>query len=484
MAYAHQIIYTSCRRGIESAGDGLQVFSYDGSLPEAGFDVGVGFHRLLPFDVPRWVGESSFGYTPVEGCGAVWATNTKLAHDYMGPGGRAGNVLRHAVAMPLEDLDFYPVGLAYADFWRHSMHFEEVNSEEPPLLLPMVEAEPSSVLEEREIRWSLTGVREMEAAALLARAAVHAASAGRAIAISDDAEEALRWVALATYSLPLTLARQVSFVVGCDNLATAGAALCGITQSDFDAYTPGYMRASCLTFDPASCQLEDPAGLLEPLDFEDDPLPREVPGAAFAQLVERGWRELPEELERFRDLCERDLELNLDLADMDAAVQVYVATRMGLYRAADPAATLAFIEQRGSDELKREIAASALESLPKFDTAMQEAVVRFAMRCWRGFDMTGRRYLQAAISTMMTVEPNKTYAFLDVLARITGQSEEADEAPSLHEMQQFLHGAPAAGQAAHPFACRQGGKASGKKEHRPLLGGRGGFPFGKGKGKR
>ena len=51
MAYAHQIIYTSCRRGIESAGDGLQVFSYDGSLPEAGFDVGVGFHRLLPFDV-------------------------------------------------------------------------------------------------------------------------------------------------------------------------------------------------------------------------------------------------------------------------------------------------------------------------------------------------------------------------------------------------------------------------------------------------
>lgn len=484
MAYAHQIIYTSCRCGIEGASDGLQVFSCDSSLREAGLDVGVGYHRLLPFDVPRRVGESAFGYTPVEGCGAVWATNTKLMHDYMGPGGRAGNVLRHAVVMPLEDLEFYPVGLAYADFWRHSMRFEEVNSEEPPLPLPLVEAEPSGALEEQEVRWSLSGVREMEAAALLARATVHALSAGRAIAILADAEEALRWVALATYALPLTLARQVSFVVGCDNLATAGATLCGITRGDFDAYTPGYVRTSCLVFDPASCQLEDPAGLLAPLDFEDDPLPREVPGAAFAQLMERGWRELPEELARFRDLCERDLDLSLDLADMDAATQVYLVSRMGLHRAVDPAATLSFIERRGSDELKRKVAASALESLPTFDREMQEDVLRYVMRCWRDFDVTGRRCLQSAISTMMTVEPNKAYAFLDMLARIAGQPETDSEALFPHEMQRPLRNTSVAERTAHPRACGRGGKASGKKEHRPLFGGRGGFPFGKGKGKR
>ena len=169
MREAHQIIYTSCRRGIQGAGDGLQVFSYDEGLPGAGLDVGTGFHRLLPFDVPRTAGATAFGYAPVEGCGAVWACNTKLPHDYMGPGGRAGNVLRHAVVLPADQLDFHPIELACAAFWRRSMAFDEVNAEEPPAFLPLVDASPAGAIDERGTRWSLSGTAEMEAAARLAR---------------------------------------------------------------------------------------------------------------------------------------------------------------------------------------------------------------------------------------------------------------------------------------------------------------------------
>lgn len=54
---AHQIIYTSCRRGIEGASDGFQVFSYDEGLPgipAAG--AAQGYNVLFADPVPHDLG--------------------------------------------------------------------------------------------------------------------------------------------------------------------------------------------------------------------------------------------------------------------------------------------------------------------------------------------------------------------------------------------------------------------------------------------
>lgn len=504
MREAHQIIYTSCRRGIQGAGDGLQVFSYDEGLPGAGLDVGTGFHRLLPFDVPRTAGATAFGYAPVEGCGAVWACNTKLPHDYMGPGGRAGNVLRHAVVLPADQLDFHPIELACAAFWRRSMAFDEVNAEEPPAFLPPVDASPAGAIDERGTRWSLSGTVEMEAAARLARATVLAASEGRSVAILEGGTEALRWVAVATYSLPLTLARQVSFVVGCDNLATAGAILCGISREDFERNTPAYVRDACLVFDPRDGLVRDASGVLESGGFDEGPYPRTVVGASFEALVERGWRECPDELAAFRDLCDRDLRVGLDLEELDRAFEVYRATRMGLHRLLDPVGTLAFIEERGTERFKQVMAGRVLDSIAGLDEASAEAAVAYVLRRWSQPDERYRGHLLTMLTSMMMEAPARSRAFLDAAARCFAALSAAmdtlgpapDDDPRAVEpvagrvlrrgaehLRKRRHAAGADGGDLAGGGMPAGGPPRGGSQRRPLFGGRGGFPFGKGKGR-
>lgn len=503
MRRAHQIIYTSCRRGIAGAGDGLQVFSYDEGLPDAGLNAGVGFHRLLPFDVPQTAGATAFGYTPVEGCGAVWACNTKLPHDYMGPGGRAGNVLRHAVVLPMKQLDFHPIELACAPFWRRSMSFEEVNAEEPPEFLPPVDASPAGAIDERGTRWSLSGAAEMEAAARLARATVLAAAEGRSVAILERGSEALRWVALATYPLPISLARQVSFVVGCDNLATAGAVLCGISPEDFERNTPSYVRDACLVFDPRDGLVRTSSGVLESGGFGEGPYPRTVVGASYEAMVERGWLECPDELVAFRDLCDRELRVELDLGELDRAFEVYRATRMGLHRLLDPVSTLAFIEERGTERFRQVMAGRALESIASLDAASAEAVVTYVLRRWSESDEQFRGHLQTTLTSMMMEAPARSHAFLDALSRCfaalsavaAALGPAPDDDPRAIEpvagrmlrrgaehARERRRAAGADGGGLHGGGASCGSTRSGS-QRRSLFGGRGGFPFGKGKGR-
>lgn len=423
MALAHQVIYTSCRRGMQGAGDGLQVFSYDEGLPQAGLDVGVGFHRLLPFDVPRTPGETVFGYAPVDGCGAVWASNTKLAHDYMGPGGRAGNVLRHAIILPFRDLDFYPVEMSGSPLFRREMDYGEVNSPEPPAFLPAVEAAPAEAIDERRARWSLTGTAEAEAAASLARATAQVVGEGRCVAILADPAEALKWIALATYSLPLELACQVSFVVGCDNLATAGAILCGIAPEDFQQ-APAYLRDGCLVFDPREGVVRDGARAWKTGGFDDGRDPREVDGGLFEALVERGWSERPEELDAFRRLAQRDLSLDLDPAQLDGAVDALHATTMGLRRLPDPVAVLEFVAEHGSDSFKLLFAGGALKELGELDAAATRAAVGFVLGCWEDADARGRKHVMGEVTAMLLEDEAASAAFLDALAAGFSSAEE------------------------------------------------------------
>jgi GTPase-associated protein 1, N-terminal domain type 2 len=117
----HQLIYTSCRRGINGVNDGQQVFSYDAGFPTDQIPAMASLMTYRGPDLPPGVPMSeglvpaypkSFTYTPL-GRHADLALNTYLGKDYMGPTGRFGNFLSHHLV--LEAMPSYPVLAASLD---------------------------------------------------------------------------------------------------------------------------------------------------------------------------------------------------------------------------------------------------------------------------------------------------------------------------------------------------------------------------------
>ncbi len=134
----HQLIYTSCRRGINGVNDGQQVFSYDADFPTQqlaamaptmtyrGPDLPTGV-PLTEALVPTY--PKAFTYALL-GHQADLALNTYLGKDYMGPTGRFGNFLSHHVLV--EEPPGHPAEFIGSPTFRSSMDFDEVNNPDPP----------------------------------------------------------------------------------------------------------------------------------------------------------------------------------------------------------------------------------------------------------------------------------------------------------------------------------------------------------------
>ena len=100
----HQIIYTSCMRGIDGVNDGQQIFSYDESFADGKADE---VKSLFTYQVPTLpVGTlmteeialtmpAAFSYRLLKSGRASVTLNTYLGRDYMGSAGRFGKHLSH-----------------------------------------------------------------------------------------------------------------------------------------------------------------------------------------------------------------------------------------------------------------------------------------------------------------------------------------------------------------------------------------------------
>ena len=112
----HQIIYTSCMRGINGVNDGQQVFSYDAEFTDADNDdikslfsyqspalePGVVMTEEIAASFPR-----AFIFRSLENNTCALALNTYLGRDYMGSAGRFGNHLSHVVVADVKDFNAY-----------------------------------------------------------------------------------------------------------------------------------------------------------------------------------------------------------------------------------------------------------------------------------------------------------------------------------------------------------------------------------------
>ena len=246
---AHQIIYTSCRRGIEGTSDGFQVFSYDEklpSIPAAG--ASQGYNALFVDPVPHDLGFSIFGYHPLDGGYCLYCNNTRLPHDYMGPQGRSGNMLRQSFLVPWADMSFAPIELMGSSVLRSQMG-PEVQSAEKPDYLPCVDLAPAgNVTFDGVCEWLEDEDMADSMGELLAKLFA-AKMGGKQLVVVATADEAAQIIGAISYALPLRLSRQISFVLGADDATEASGDIIN-ASAEAIAAAPDYVTSGWIVFDP------------------------------------------------------------------------------------------------------------------------------------------------------------------------------------------------------------------------------------------
>lgn len=233
----HQIIYTSCKRGIDGVNDGQQVFSYDQNFGDnKSDDVRSLFTYTLPtLPAGQFMTEELaptmpqvFKYKRMKNGGCAVTLNTYLGRDYMGSAGRFGNTLSHSIVTDDEDFNIYPCEMYRSTELRYAMDFEEVNNPNPPAYLPEPELnkgfviDPDSVVEFIGIGENLDFLKMMYGALLK-----NGENRNRLI-ICDSEENIVKWIAAIEYILPMDMAKDINFSTYEFDPSLSPCRICGV----------------------------------------------------------------------------------------------------------------------------------------------------------------------------------------------------------------------------------------------------------------
>ena len=241
----HQIIFTSCKRGINGVNDGQQIFSYDASFRDANSD---DIKRLFSYTIPSLpAGESmteelaktmpkAFSYRKLRDGRSAVVLNTYLGRDYMGSEGRFGNYLGHAVIADEGQLDCYPCELYGGAFLRDHMEYEEVNNPNPPDYLPTPVLVPGDQITVDAVVDFLSAENRMEIFKNMVYTLLTYEATKRRIIICDAPENIIFWIAAMEYTLPLKLALEINFTTYEYSPALSASQICGVVRegTDFD----------------------------------------------------------------------------------------------------------------------------------------------------------------------------------------------------------------------------------------------------------
>lgn len=216
----HQIIYTSCMRGINGVNDGQQVFSYDASFKDANNDEvkslfsyqppalepGVIMTEEIALTLPK-----SFTYRKLDNGACALALNTYLGRDYMGSAGRFGNHLSHVVLADESDMQNYPCEFYGSSLLRDHMEFEEVNNPNRPDFLPEPILERGFAVDIDAVIDFLSVDDRIEIFKNMLHAVLAFESERKRVVICDEPENIIMWIAAIEYALPLKIALGINF---------------------------------------------------------------------------------------------------------------------------------------------------------------------------------------------------------------------------------------------------------------------------------
>lgn len=233
----HQIIYTSCMRGIDGVNDGQQIFSYDTTFTDGKSD---DVKSLFTYQVPSLqpgvimteelalTMPSAFSYRLLKNSSSSITLNTYLGRDYMGSAGRFGNHLSHSVICDFHEMTVYPCEIYGSSTLRSSMEFSEVNNPESPKHLPEAQLEkgyridPDSISEFLSIGDNLEYYKKMICAVLKFQ------EEKKRVVICDETDNIIMWIAALEYALPLDIAKKVNFTTYEFDPELSPAQICGV----------------------------------------------------------------------------------------------------------------------------------------------------------------------------------------------------------------------------------------------------------------
>lgn len=246
----HQIIYTSCKRGMDGVNDGQQVYSYDSSMTdqektevrplftytqpklEPGQEMTDELARTMP---------QSFTYAYYENGDCAFALNTYLGRDYMGEGGRFGNHLAHVIEAKAEDVSIYPCEMIGSRSFRSSMDFDEVNSTEKPPYLPTPVLDTGNAVSEYDtVDFILEDENREFFISKMIDAMLRVTTDKKRVVICDTTENIRKWISALNYVLPVEIARKIGFTTYTSDPSLSHSQICGVisrgTEYNADTY--------------------------------------------------------------------------------------------------------------------------------------------------------------------------------------------------------------------------------------------------------
>ena len=244
----HQIIYTSCMRGINGVNDGQQIFSYDSGFKDANNDdvkslfsytppvlqPGVIMTEKIALTMPQ-----SFTYRKISDRSCAIALNTYLGRDYMGSAGRFGNHLSHVIVMDDNDLTAYPCEYYGSSILRNRMEFEEVNNPNPPDFLPAPVLEKGFVVDVDSITEFLGVDSRLEIYKDMLFAMLAFEDQRKRVVICDEPENIVMWIAALEYALPLQNVIDINFSTYEYDPSLSVSQICGVvpdgTRFNYDS---------------------------------------------------------------------------------------------------------------------------------------------------------------------------------------------------------------------------------------------------------
>ncbi len=235
----HQIIYTSCMRGIDGVNDGQQIFSYDKGFVDGKSDA---VKSLFTYQIPALEpGQimteelatempSAFSYRYFDDGKCAVSLNTYLGRDYMGSAGRFGNHLSHSIICDFSDLNIYPCEIYGSACLRNHMEFEEVNNPNPPDYLPVPDLEKGYCADIDSIIDFLGEGDNMEYYKKMLVAMISFASMKKRLVICDHPENIIKWIAALQFATPLDIAKRINFTTYEYDPELSASQICGVVS--------------------------------------------------------------------------------------------------------------------------------------------------------------------------------------------------------------------------------------------------------------
>lgn len=233
----HQIIYTSCMRGINGVNDGQQIFSYDAEFKDVSneeikslfsyrppaLDPGVVMTEELALTMPR-----NFVYRKLKNNCSALSQSTYLGRDYMGSAGRFGNQLSHVIVADPGEMKHYPCEFYGSSLLRDHMEFEEVNNPNQPDYLPTPVLVPGNAVNIDEVMGFLSQGERMSIYKNMLHSLLHYESQKKRLVICDEPKNIVLWIAALEYALPLKTALSINFSTYDYDPALSSSRICGV----------------------------------------------------------------------------------------------------------------------------------------------------------------------------------------------------------------------------------------------------------------